>query len=164
MPSLPQIARLFDLFMASHPLMPLYVGAVAMKASRDKLLAVSGDDGAEVHSALSKLAILDVLSTDELAVQAVALFKRFPPRRLMRSGHFQLQWSVVPAAELRDDHWWVPKEAKPLGSRRGAKWLQRGPLTAAALLSASTFVAVLGAAVLLQLETQSFGQYLHNLV
>ncbi len=50
------------------------------------------------------------------------------------------------------------------GSRRGAKWLQRGPLTAAALLSASTFVAVLGAAVLLQLETQSFGQYLHNLV
>ena len=30
--SLPQIARLFDLFMASHPLMPLYVGAAAMKA------------------------------------------------------------------------------------------------------------------------------------
>ena len=29
--SLPQIARLFDLFMASHPLMPLYVGAAAMK-------------------------------------------------------------------------------------------------------------------------------------
>lgn len=29
--SLPQIARLFDLFMASHPLMPLYVGTVAMK-------------------------------------------------------------------------------------------------------------------------------------
>ena len=28
---LPQIARLFDLFMASHPIMPLYVGAVAMK-------------------------------------------------------------------------------------------------------------------------------------
>lgn len=50
------------------------------------------------------------------------------------------------------------------GSRRGAKWLQRGPLKSAALISASTFVAVLGAAVLLQLETQSFGQYLHNLV
>lgn len=29
--ALPQVARLFDLFMASHPLMPLYVGAVAMK-------------------------------------------------------------------------------------------------------------------------------------
>lgn len=30
-PSLPQIARLFDLFLASHPLMPLYVAAVAIK-------------------------------------------------------------------------------------------------------------------------------------
>ena len=33
-PGLPQSARLFDLFMASHPLMPLYVGAVAVQASR----------------------------------------------------------------------------------------------------------------------------------
>lgn len=32
-PGLPQSARLFDLFMASHPLMPLYVGAVAVQAS-----------------------------------------------------------------------------------------------------------------------------------
>lgn len=32
-------ARLFDLFLASHPLMPLYLGAVAMKAARRSLLA-----------------------------------------------------------------------------------------------------------------------------
>ena len=32
-PGLHQIARLFDLFLASHPLMPLYVAAVAIKAS-----------------------------------------------------------------------------------------------------------------------------------
>ena len=32
-PALPQIARLFDLFLASHPLMPLYLAAVAIKAS-----------------------------------------------------------------------------------------------------------------------------------
>ena len=32
-PSLPQIARLFDLFLSSHPLMPLYLAAVAIKAS-----------------------------------------------------------------------------------------------------------------------------------
>lgn len=30
-PSLSQIARLFDLFLSSHPLMPLYVAAVAIK-------------------------------------------------------------------------------------------------------------------------------------
>eukprot|EP00887_Chlorella_sp_A99_P002678 scaffold6.g2678.t1 len=31
--SLPQAARLFDLFLSSHPLMPLYLAAVAIKAS-----------------------------------------------------------------------------------------------------------------------------------
>ncbi len=31
-PGLEESARLFDLFMASHPLMPLYVGAVAVQA------------------------------------------------------------------------------------------------------------------------------------
>ena len=32
-PSQQQIARLFDLFLSSHPLMPLYLAAVAIKAS-----------------------------------------------------------------------------------------------------------------------------------
>jgi len=31
-------ARLFDLFMASHPLMPLYLGAAAMCAMKGQLL------------------------------------------------------------------------------------------------------------------------------
>lgn len=33
-PALEQITRLFDLFMASHPLMPLYVAVIAMRVSR----------------------------------------------------------------------------------------------------------------------------------
>lgn len=32
--ALPKVARLFDLFMASHPLMPLYVGAIAIQVHR----------------------------------------------------------------------------------------------------------------------------------
>ncbi len=32
--ALPKVSRLFDLFMASHPLMPLYVGAVAIQVHR----------------------------------------------------------------------------------------------------------------------------------
>lgn len=157
--SLPQIARLFDLFMASHPLMPLYVGAVAMKASREKLLAVGGDD-AEMHSALSKLSILGVLSTDELAVQALALYKLCPPEQMLRSGDFQLQWSVAPAAELRYDHWWVPDEPRRMGRRPRGKWLKDKPIATAALLSASTFAAVIGAGILMQLESESFNHLL----
>lgn len=33
-PALEQISRLFDLFVASHPLMPLYVAVVAMRVSQ----------------------------------------------------------------------------------------------------------------------------------
>lgn len=51
-----------------------------------------GADDAEMHSALSKLSILGVLSTEQLAVHAVALFKLCPPDHLMRSGAFQLKW------------------------------------------------------------------------
>jgi TBC1 domain family member 20 len=40
--SLPQIARLFDLFMASHPLMPLYAGAAAMKVRVCRACACDG--------------------------------------------------------------------------------------------------------------------------
>ena len=54
-------------------------------------MAVGADD-AEMHSALSKLSILGVLSTEDLAVQAVALFKLCPPDQLLRCGRFQLQW------------------------------------------------------------------------
>ena len=38
-PSLGQIARLFDLFLSSHPLLPLYVAAVAIKVG---MLAIPG--------------------------------------------------------------------------------------------------------------------------
>jgi hypothetical protein len=32
-------ARLFDVFMASHPLMPLYVGVAVIQGAREQLLA-----------------------------------------------------------------------------------------------------------------------------
>ena len=66
-------------------------GCLTAQASREKLLGVGADD-AEMHSALSKLSILGVLSTEDLAVHAVALFKLCPPDHLLRSGRFQLQW------------------------------------------------------------------------
>ncbi len=46
-------ARLFDFFVASHPLMPLYLGAVAMRHQRQALLAVG--DMPELHSALTNM-------------------------------------------------------------------------------------------------------------
>lgn len=41
-PSLAQTARLFDLFLSSHPLMPLYVAAVAIKVRWRAVYGVHG--------------------------------------------------------------------------------------------------------------------------
>jgi hypothetical protein len=62
-----QVARLFDLFLSSHPLMPLYAGAVAMHSQRQKLL--SSEDMPSLHSALVNLAITKALTPDQLAKQ-----------------------------------------------------------------------------------------------
>lgn len=62
------------------------------QAARDQLLAVGGDDPSEVHSALSKLSILGRLTTEELAQQAVRLFKRAPAAKLLRHRDFELHW------------------------------------------------------------------------
>ncbi|GIL51611.1 hypothetical protein Vafri_7563 [Volvox africanus] len=53
---LPAAARLFDFFLASHPLMPLYLGAVAMRSQRTSLLAC--EDMPELHSILMNLKLV----------------------------------------------------------------------------------------------------------
>lgn len=67
-------ARLFDLFLASHPLMPLYVGAVAMRSQRSVLLAC--EDMPELHTRLKNLAVMRKLSADQLAGQALEAYRQ----------------------------------------------------------------------------------------
>jgi hypothetical protein len=43
------------------------------------------------------------------------------------------------------------------------KWLKDKPLAAAAVLSASTIAAVVGAAILMQLESDSLGHFLFRM-
>jgi hypothetical protein len=62
-----QVCRLFDLFLATHPLMPLYVGAVAMHSQRSQLLAA--EEMPMLHSRLVNLAITKRATADELAMQ-----------------------------------------------------------------------------------------------
>ena len=57
MPEYDSIARLFDFFLATSPLMPLYVGVAAMCAARQELLR--GEcEYSEVHRLLSTLPAL----------------------------------------------------------------------------------------------------------
>lgn len=67
-PRLESAARLFDAFLSSHPLLPLYVGAVAMRSQRGALLAAGrGECGMPaLHSALVNLNVLRARGPDEL--------------------------------------------------------------------------------------------------
>ena len=54
-------ARLFDLFAASHPFMPLYVAAAAIVADKRRLLeALAEGDPAEAHAALAQVRVFGV--------------------------------------------------------------------------------------------------------
>ena len=69
------VQRLFDFFMASHPLMPLYVAVVNMHMHRDYLVRFK--DMPELHSALTKLPFPShPRKVQQLIQAAMHLFKR----------------------------------------------------------------------------------------
>ncbi|KAF6262982.1 rab-GTPase-TBC domain-containing protein [Scenedesmus sp. NREL 46B-D3] len=102
-----EVCRLFDLFLATHPLMPLYVGAVAMHSQRSQLLAA--EEMPMLHSRLVNLAITKQATADQLAVQAIELFKRAPPQQLIASHSLLLQQCVAPRVKLLGGVWQYPE-------------------------------------------------------
>ena len=62
-------SRLMDLFLTSHPSMPLYLGVVAMEKNRDQLLTV--DDPNEMHVHLSKLKVVPDVFFSENVFESV---------------------------------------------------------------------------------------------
>lgn len=90
-------ARLFDLFLAVHPLMPLYVGAVAMRSQRRALLAAGRGEGGmpALHSALTNLDVTRSLSADQLACQVGGGRRACLIKLLRFGGGWQLlRWSI----------------------------------------------------------------------
>ena len=86
---LPTAARLFDLFLSSTPLMPIYVGVAALLAERATVMALPCD-AAEVHRYLTSLNVLGRLTADELAARALALHREHPPLALQACAGVRL--------------------------------------------------------------------------
>lgn len=109
---LAQIARLFDFFLASHPVMPLYLAAAAVRRQRHAVLA-AGDDGAGAYAALKGMRFLTPggATADELVREAAGLYREVPPSVLasLSSG----SRAVAPAAFLQAGVWRVPEEPPP---------------------------------------------------
>ncbi|KAL2080261.1 hypothetical protein ACEWY4_024054 [Coilia grayii] len=86
------VLRLYDFFLASHPLMAIYFAAVIV-LHREKEVKSSECDMAMVHHLLSK--IPQDLPYEELICQAQSLFLRYPPSMLAKSAALQSRKSIA---------------------------------------------------------------------
>ncbi|XP_038654611.1 TBC1 domain family member 20 isoform X2 [Scyliorhinus canicula] len=84
--------RLYDFFLASHPLMPVYIAA-AIVLHREKEVLRCDCDMASVHQLLSK--IPQDLPYEVLIVQAEELFSHYPPQELAKQAALQLRKSIA---------------------------------------------------------------------
>ncbi|XP_076863960.1 TBC1 domain family member 20 isoform X2 [Brachyhypopomus gauderio] len=80
------VLRLYDFFLASHPLMAVYFAAVVV-LHREREVKTSECDMANVHHLLSH--IPQDLPYEHLITRARSLFTRFPPATLTRSAALQ---------------------------------------------------------------------------
>lgn len=120
--SLEQCARLFDLFMSSHPLMPLYVAAVAIHKQRGSILSCGPGAGDVVYSKLKNMKVFaDPGDPDELAKEAAALYQRAPPKLLARLRRRNLQQSTTLRAFITDGRWEVPVQYRENSSSNCSK-------------------------------------------
>ena len=128
-------ARLFDLFAASHPFMPLYVAAAAFVADRRRLLeALAEGDPAEAHAALAKIRVFGVgeRRVGELAAEAARLCRRHPPGELAREAQRQsraaasARSSTAALARLGEDGSWVVEDRISSGEKGSGKGSGKG--------------------------------------
>ncbi|XP_003727013.1 TBC1 domain family member 20 [Strongylocentrotus purpuratus] len=80
------ILRLYDFFLACHPLMPVYLAAAIVLEREADVLAVECDM-AFVHSLLSR--IPDNLPMEELVIKAGDLFVQYPPHEMAKEAQLQ---------------------------------------------------------------------------
>ncbi|XP_059496583.1 TBC1 domain family member 20 [Stegostoma tigrinum] len=84
--------RLYDFFLASHPLMPVYVAA-AIVLHREEEVLKCDCDMASVHQLLSK--IPQDLPYEALIIKAEELFSHHPPPELAKQAALQLRKSIA---------------------------------------------------------------------
>ncbi|NP_001086954.1 TBC1 domain family, member 20, gene 2 L homeolog [Xenopus laevis] len=88
------VLRLYDFFLATHPLMPVYCAAQMVLMREQEVLACDCDM-ASVHQLLSK--IPTNFSYESLVSHSLRLFQRHPPSQLMKqaSQHKHKSFSVA---------------------------------------------------------------------
>eukprot|EP01024_Parvocaulis_polyphysoides_P005463 TRINITY_DN113692_c0_g1_i1.p2 TRINITY_DN113692_c0_g1~~TRINITY_DN113692_c0_g1_i1.p2 ORF type:complete len:179 (+),score=31.58 TRINITY_DN113692_c0_g1_i1:74-610(+) len=105
------VARLFDLFLASHPLMPIYVGVVAMTKKQTEIFV--HDEMPETHNLLNNLDPSKFIDANDLAQEAILLFQQVTPKGVMSRSFPTCVRCVTQDAYISDEgkgFWVVPEE------------------------------------------------------
>ncbi|KAF0545628.1 RabGAP/TBC [Gigaspora margarita] len=99
-----KVTRLFDFFIASNPLMALYLSARVVISRRKELLLLECDS-AIIHGFLSKFP--REIDVDDLIFRTSQLYQKYPPHVLQEiSGLLLAKTSSV---NLYDEHWLILK-------------------------------------------------------
>ncbi|CAG8500680.1 3624_t:CDS:10 [Gigaspora margarita] len=99
-----KVTRLFDFFIASNPLMALYLSARVVISRRKELLLLECDS-AIIHGFLSKFP--QEIDVDDLIFRTSQLYQKYPPHVLQEiSGLLLAKTSSV---NLYDEHWLILK-------------------------------------------------------
>lgn len=86
------VVRLYDYFLASPPLMPLYVAASLVIDRRQEVFEI-GCDMASIHCLLSQ--IPDNLDFESILLRSSKLYKKFPPNKIERDVKNRVQKEYV---------------------------------------------------------------------
>mmetsp|Transcript_29273 Transcript_29273/g.69535 ORF Transcript_29273/g.69535 Transcript_29273/m.69535 type:complete len:401 (-) Transcript_29273:1078-2280(-) len=97
--SLPQIERVYDFFIATHPLMSLYLSASVLSFFREGIIAARGDY-AIVHGLLQTLP--SDLPLDRLIADAYRTFKLAPPHTVIAAASLERERAFTPGSPWRD--------------------------------------------------------------
>ncbi|XP_013395671.1 TBC1 domain family member 20 isoform X2 [Lingula anatina] len=92
------VVRLYDFFLACHPMMPIYVAAAIVLYRQEEVLQCECDM-AMIHSLLSK--IPDGLPYEQLISKAGDLYLQYPPEKLEQEANLQLKKSQEPDSVLK---------------------------------------------------------------
>ncbi|XP_062501710.1 TBC1 domain family member 20-like isoform X2 [Corticium candelabrum] len=95
LPDLSMVYRLYDVFLASHPLFPIYLVAMIVLDKRKEILSVDCELSA-VHSVLSHL-INEHLPMEVLISKSINFFKQNPPAMLASRHRLDIDKSLVMA-------------------------------------------------------------------
>jgi TBC1 domain family member 20 len=77
------ILRLYDFFIVSHPLMPIYLGSVIVTDKSDEILQIDCDM-ASLHTVITKYPsrISDPDILEDYLLRTIQLFEQYPPHTL----------------------------------------------------------------------------------